>query len=113
MVEEVVQGGKIRALIGYIKMDFYYYVKVFVRAFIVVISLGAITYLYGAREAGYFRYILAIICLAAMWTVLFGVLDKSWIVASAFLAIAIASIVAFIKIKPKDLGIAHPPQNED
>jgi len=94
-------------------MDFYYYVKVFVRAFIVVISLGAITYLYGARKVGYFRYTLAIICLAAMCAVLFGVLDKSWIAASAFLTIAIASIVAFINIKSKDLDIAHPPQNED
>lgn len=79
----------------------------------VVISLGAITYLYGAREVGNFRYILAIICLAAMCTVLLGVLVKSWIAAIAFLAIAIASVVAFIKIKPKDLCIAHPPQNED
>ena len=94
-------------------MEFYYYVKVFVRAFIVVISLGAITYLYGAREVGYFRYFFVVICLAAMCTVLFAVLDKSWIAGSAFLAIAIAAIVAFKTIKPKNLDAALPPENED
>jgi len=93
-------------------MDSYYYVKVFVSAFIVVISLGAITYLYGAREVGYFRYFLAVICLAAMCTVLFGVLDKNWIAVSAFLATAVAAIVTFKTIKPKNLDATQPPETE-